>query len=120
MKKILLAYLILYLCLNLISCTTKNNSGENTLYFREHYGEMGWHTTGNEEKHGKYIGDIKKNKPHGQGKYTYYKNPEDSEYQFSLLIPGMPTNHSFCSNYLANAKSRQRRKSACTVYRKME
>ena len=90
MKKILLAYLILCLCLNKISCTTKNNSEEKTLYFREHYGEMGWNTTGKEEKHGKYIGDIKKNKPHGQGKYTYYKNPEDSEYQLSLLIPEMP------------------------------
>ena len=90
MKKILLAYLILCLCLNKISCTTKNNSEEKTLYFREHYGEMGWNTTGKEEKHGKYIGDIKKNKPHGQGTYTYYKNPKDSEYQLSLLIPGMP------------------------------
>ena len=60
MKKILLAYLNLCLCLNKISCTTKNNSEEKTLYFREHYGEMGWHTTGKEEKHGKYIGDIKK------------------------------------------------------------
>ena len=90
MKKILQAYLILHLCLNLTSCTTKNNSKENTLYFREHYGEMGWHTTGNDEKHGKYIGSIKKNKPHGQGTYTYYKNPKDSKYQLSLLIPGMP------------------------------
>jgi len=91
MKKILLVYLILCLCLNILSCTTKKNSEDsNVLFFREHYGEIGWHNTGNEEKDGKYVGEIKKNKPHGQGTYTYYKNPEDSVNQLSLLIPGMP------------------------------
>ena len=91
MKKILLRYLILCLCLNILSCTTKNNSEDrNVLFFKEHYGEMGWHNTGDEEKDGKYVGEIKKNKPHGQGTYTYYKNPEDSVNQLSLLIPGMP------------------------------
>ena len=91
MKKILLGYLIFCLCLNILSCTTKNNSEDrNVLFFREHYGEMGWHNTGDEEKDGKYVGETKKNKPHGQGTYTYYKNPEDSVNQLSLLIPGMP------------------------------
>ena len=74
MKKILLGYLILCLCLNILSCTTKNNSEDrNVLFFREHYGEMGWHNTGDEEKDGKYVGAIKKNEPHGQGIYTSAK-----------------------------------------------
>ena len=90
MKKILLVYLILCLCLNILSCTTKKNSEKNVLFFREHYGEMGWHGTGYEDKHGKYIGRIKKNKPHGHGTYTYYNNPKDSVNQLSILIPDMP------------------------------
>tara|TARA_Y100001970_G_C14236741_1_gene862294 strand:- start:2356 stop:3006 length:651 start_codon:yes stop_codon:yes gene_type:complete len=80
----------LCLCLNILSCTTKKNSDENVLFFREHYGEIGWYNTGNDDKHGKYLGEIKKNKPHGQGTYTYYKNPKDSLGQLSILIPEMP------------------------------
>jgi len=91
MKKILLLYLISYFCLNIIACSTKNNTeGRNVLFFRDSYGEMGWHNTGNIDKDGKYVGETKKNKPHGQGTYTYYKNPKSSINQLSLLIPQMP------------------------------
>ena len=87
MKKILLLYLISFFCLKIISCTTKNNADNgNILFFRESYGEMGWHNTGDEEKNGKYVGEIKKNKPHGQGTYTYYKNPKRNERTLGYYI----------------------------------
>ena len=91
MKHILLIYLISILFLNLISCTIKkNDSDKNILFFRESYGEMGWHSKGNKDKDGTYVGEIKKNKPHGQGTYTYYNTQKSSINQLSLLIPGMP------------------------------
>jgi len=91
MKNILLVFLISCFCLNLISCAAKTNTVERgTFFFREVNGTWGWHLEGDEDTEGKYVGEIKKGKPHGQGTYTHYSGPKSSVNQLSVLISGMP------------------------------
>ena len=90
MKNILVVLLISCFCLNLISCAAKTNSaGRGIFFFREVKGTWGWHPEGDEDTEGKYVGEIKRGKPHGQGTYTHYSGPRSSVNQLSLLIPGM-------------------------------
>ncbi len=92
MKNILLVLLISSLFLTLISCTATTNTAEKGIFFfREVNGTWGWHPEGNEDTEGKYVGEIKKGKPHGQGTYTHYSGPKSSVNQFTMLIPGMST-----------------------------
>ena len=92
MKNILVVLLISCFCLNLISCAAKTNSAERGIFFfREVKGAWGWHPEGDEDTEGKYVGEIKRGKPHGQGTYTHYSGPRSSVNQLSLLIPGMST-----------------------------
>ena len=92
MKNILAVLLISCFCLNFISCTATTNTAETgTYFFREVNGTWGWHQEGDDDTEGKYVGEIKKGKPHGQGTYTHYSGPRSSVNQLSMLIPGMPT-----------------------------
>ena len=92
MKNILLVLLISCFCLNLISCAATTNDAERGIFFfREVNGKWGWHPEGNEDTEGKYVGEIKKGKPHGQGTYTHYSGPKSSVNQLTVLIPGMQT-----------------------------
>ena len=92
MKNILAVLLISCFCLNFISCTATTNTAETgTYFFSEVKGTWSWHLEGDENTEGKYVGEIKKGKPHGQGTYTHYSGPRSSVNQLSMLIPGMPT-----------------------------
>ena len=86
MKNILIILQILCIFLSTISCTTKtNDSAKGVLYFRESFGEWGWHEDGDVEKNGIYEGEIKKGKPDGQGTYTHYSKKKSSV----LILPVM-------------------------------
>jgi hypothetical protein len=90
MKNILVVLLISYFCLNFVSCTTTTNTADTgTFFFREIKGTWGWHSEADDDTEGKYVGEIKKGKPHGQGTYTRYSGPRSSVTQLSMLIPGM-------------------------------
>ena len=90
MKNILAFLLISCFCLNFVSCTTTTNTADTgTFFFREVKGTWGWHSEADDDTEGKYVGEIKKGKPHGQGTYTLYSGPRSSVTQLSMLIPGM-------------------------------
>ena len=90
MKNILAVLLISCFCLNLISCASKTNSdNKGTFFFREVKGTWGWYPDGNEDTEGKYVGEIKIGKPHGQGTYIHYNGPKSSVNQLSLPVTGM-------------------------------
>jgi hypothetical protein len=90
MKNILVVLLISCFCLNFVSCTaTTNTADTGTFFFREVKGAWGWYSEADDDTEGKYIGEIKKGKPHGQGTYTRYSGPRSSVTQLSMLIPGM-------------------------------
>ncbi len=90
MKNILAITLISFFSLNIISCSIKNDSEKTgTLFFRELKGTWGWSSDGDENTDGKYVGDIKKGKPHGQGKYIYYNEKRKSTNQLSIPITGI-------------------------------
>ena len=48
------------------------------VFHREVNGKYGWNENGNEEKDGKYVGEIEKGKPNGQGIYT---SPNGNKYE---------------------------------------
>ena len=48
-----------------------DNKKEGVLFYRQEFGNLGWFTTGNEEKDYKYEGEIENGKPNGWGKFTY-------------------------------------------------
>ena len=90
MKNILAVLLISCFCLNLISCASKTNSdNKGTFFFREVKGTWGWYPDGDEDTEGKYVGEVKKGKPHGQGTYIHYNGPKSSVNQLSLPVTGM-------------------------------
>ena len=90
MKNILAVLLISCFCLNLISCASKTNSdNKGTFFFREIKGTWGWYPDGDQDTEGKYVGEVKKGKPHGQGTYIHYNGPKSSVNQLSLPVTGM-------------------------------
>jgi hypothetical protein len=90
-KDLFLIFLIICLSLSTVACTTNTTSEGGVLFYREKYEEWGWHADGDETKDGKYEGQVKKGKPHGYGKFTYYKESKDSVWFLSLMIPGLAT-----------------------------
>ena len=89
MKDILNILLITCVCLSTISCATKSNdSAKGILFYRESFGEWGWHEDGDEEKDGIYEGEIRKGKPDGQGTYTHYSETKSRVLLLSVMIPG--------------------------------
>ena len=48
------------------------------VFHREVNGKYGWNENGNEEKDGKYVGEIESGKPNGQGIYT---SPNGNKYE---------------------------------------
>ena len=44
---------------------------KGVLYFINRNSILGWYEDGDEEKDGKYVGEIKNRKPNGQGTHTY-------------------------------------------------
>ena len=48
------------------------------VFHREVNGKYGWNENGNEEKDGKYVGEIENGKPNGQGIYT---SPNGKKYE---------------------------------------
>ena len=53
------------------------SSSQEVLFLRVQNGELNWFENGNEDSDGKYIGEIKKGKPNGQGTYTF---PDGKKY----------------------------------------
>ena len=89
MKIILIILLITCVFLSTISCATKNDdSVKGVFFYRESFGEWGWHEDGDEEKDGIYEGETRKGKPDGQGTYTHYRETKSSELLLSVMIPG--------------------------------
>ena len=89
MKNILIILQITCVCLSTISCATKSNdSAKGVFFYRESFGEWGWHEDGDEEKDGIYEGETRKGKPDGQGTYTHYKETKSSVLLLSVMIPG--------------------------------
>jgi len=61
MKNFLIILLITCVCLSTISCATKSNdSAKGVFFYRESFGEWGWHEDGDEEKDGIYEGEMRK------------------------------------------------------------
>jgi hypothetical protein len=52
--------------------------GKGVLYLSKRNGEWEWYKSGNEEKDGKYVGEIENGVPNGQGKST---NPNGRKYE---------------------------------------
>ncbi|SVC48835.1 uncharacterized protein METZ01_LOCUS301689, partial [marine metagenome] len=48
------------------------NKQEGVLYGRSVNGKWGWYRYGDEEKDGKYVGEIVNGKPNGQGTFTLF------------------------------------------------
>ena len=51
--------------------TGVKNRQKGVLFFREGNSGFGWYEDGDEEKDGKYVGEIENGKPNGQGTHTY-------------------------------------------------
>ena len=61
MKNILIILLITCVCLSTISCATiSDDSAKGIFFYRESFGEWGWHEDGDEEKEGMYEGETRK------------------------------------------------------------
>jgi len=61
MKNIIIILQITCVCLSTISCATKSNdSAKGVFFYRESFGEWGWHEDGDEEKDGIYEGEPEK------------------------------------------------------------
>ena len=89
MKNIQIILLITCVCLSTISCATKSNdSAKGVFFYRESFGEWGWHEDGDEEKDGIYEGETRKGEPDGQGTYTHYSETKSSVLLLSVMIPG--------------------------------
>ena len=83
MKKLFHIFLILCFFFSNYACTTNTSDG-GTLFYREKFGEWGWHKDGDELKDSrKYEGDIRKGEPHGRGKLIQYNFPKESVFSFS-------------------------------------
>ena len=92
MKNILFVLLISCFCLSIISCASKSkNADRGVAFYREVYGEWGWHEDGDQEKDGKYEGEIRKGEPHGQGTYIKYSGTKSKVLLLSFMIPEMGT-----------------------------
>ena len=61
MKHLLILLSLLILTFPLVAQET------GVLYFKKVNGKFGWFESGNDKKHWKYIGEIKKGKPNGTG-----------------------------------------------------
>ena len=85
MKNLFHIFLILCFCFSNYACTTNSNTSDGgILFYREKYGEWGWHEDGDELKDSrKYEGDIRKGEPHGRGKLIQYNFPKESVFSFS-------------------------------------
>ena len=89
MKNIIIILQITCVCLSTISCTTKSNdSAKGVFFYRESFGEWGWHEDGDEEKDGIYEGETRKGKPDGQGTYTHYSETKSSVLLLPVMIQG--------------------------------
>ena len=87
MKNLFHIFLILCFCFSNYACTTNSNTSDGgILFYREKYGEWGWHEDGDELKDSrKYEGDIRKGEPHGRGKLIQYNFPKESVISFSYV-----------------------------------
>ena len=89
MKNIIIILQITCVCLSTISCATKSNdSAKGVFFYRESFGEWGWHEDGDEEKDGIYEGEYRKGKPDGQGTYTHYSETKSSVLLLPVMIQG--------------------------------